>query len=461
MDSAALLHHAQQLLAQGKAFDAWQLLTSAAPAQDPQLLYFRAIAATESGETNDAQRALSDCLALMPNHPGAYFQRGVLAMEAGQLEQAREAFRQAAIYAPNWADAHYNLGLVEAELGDTPAAEASYGRCLQNNPGFVQAANNLANLLAQDERRPQAIQLLERITASRPDFAEAWVSLARTHMLNKRFELAEPLLGRALSLNASLLVGWENLGEVREQLGKLPAALDAYTRALALSPSSERLAYKCAVLRGERPLQSPDDYVRKVFNDLAPEFDHHLVESLGYRLPYDLQEYLADLLVQSASLAVLDLGCGTGLAGVNIKPWAKELVGVDLASRMLDQARQRGVYDQLLEAPLQQVLENSQSARWDLLIAADVFIYVGDLSTIFVQAQRVLRPQGRLIFSVETTDDPLDYELRSSGRFAHSPSALRSLLQVAGFEVVVEKRIPLRRERDEMLEGLVVVAKPA
>ncbi len=460
MDNRALLSKAQGLLNQNQARAAWRLLRDHAPSSpDADLLYFCAFAATQCGELADAQRALDACLALAPQHPGAHFQRGLLALDEGDHAQALVGFREAARHAPGWGDAHYNLGVVQAELGDGAAAEASYHAALRASPTMVQAANNLANLLLARGERAQAIALLQQAVSRAPTFAEGWCSLGYACLTTRELDKAAQASERALSLRDPFPAAWENLGEIRRQQGRPNDALKAFERALAQDPGNERLQFKIASLRGENPTRPPDAYVRQLFDDMAGEFDTHLVDELGYRLPRDLETHLQGVLNGPASLDVLDLGCGTGLAGVHIKPWARHLIGVDLSPRMLQAARERGVYDDLIEASLQDVLAAAQAASRDLLIATDVFVYVGDLAPVLRQAHRTLRPGGCLLFSVERCDDELDFVLRPSGRYAHSSATLRHWCEAEGFAIERESGIPLRKEGDTMLEGLVVRAR--
>jgi len=458
--NAPTLPQLQQWLQQGRARETWQALRGIAlEALDVERLYLRGVAAGMCGEIDDARAAITACLTVAPKHAGALFQWGVLAAADGRLEAARDAFAAAAAAVPGWADVHYNLAVVHSELGDRGAAEAAYRVALRVRPDLVQAANNLANLLVERGAHGEAIALLQQALALQPGFAIGWYTLGCVLLDQQREREAAQCLARAVQLDPTHADAWDLLAAARHQSGDLAGAEQACHRALQLAPS-ESARFRLAVLRGEALPRPPDEFVRQVFDRLAGKFDQHLVDVLGYRLPFELEQHLSDLLGAPRSLDVLDLGCGTGLAGVALRPWARRLVGVDLSPQMLERARQRGVYDTLTEAPLQQVLDASDSAAWDLLLAADVFVYVGALEPVFAAARRLLRPDGRLLFSVEAAEGE-NLVLQPTGRYAHPRSYVERVAAAAGLRVERCEHFPLRREKGTMLDGLLFRLRPA
>ncbi len=445
---------AQQLLAGGQAqrvLDEFGALPLGD--LDADLAYFLAVAAAKCGLRDLAEPALAHCLALAPEHPGGRFQRAVFAQADGKLQAAREDFAVAARAAPAWAEAHYNLGVIEAGLGDFAAAEASYRAALQAQPRLLPAANNLANLLCDRSAEQDAIALLQQVLASAPAFAIGWATLGRSLLRLRQPGPAIEALRRALSLDAAQGAAWQNLGDAHQLQGDVTAAAEAYARALQLEPQSAALAFKLDTLRGAQPTRPPDAYVRDLFDGMAGEFDHWLVDTLGYRLPEQLARYLPD----ASGLDVLDLGCGTGLAAPALRPLARRLEGADLSSNMLRQAGARGLYDALHQASLQDLLAR-EAACWDLLLAADVFVYVGALEPVLAAAARALRPGGWLLFSIEVAADAetSGFALQSTGRYGHSADVLARQAQALGFTVELDAPIDLRRERTQMLPGRVM-----
>jgi predicted TPR repeat methyltransferase len=152
-------------------------------------------------------------------------------------------------------------------------------------------------------------------------------------------------------------------------------------------------------------------------------------------------------------LDVLDLGCGTGLSGAVLRGLARQLTGIDLSPRMLAHARGRGLYDRLIEGDIVPVLAGL-GTNFDLVAAADVFVYFGDLEALLASAARALRPGGWLAFSVESLSAG-EYHLQPTGRYAHAPAYIGVLAQRHGLTRVAERDVTLRVEQGKPVAGLL------
>jgi predicted TPR repeat methyltransferase len=163
------------------------------------------------------------------------------------------------------------------------------------------------------------------------------------------------------------------------------------------------------------------------------------------------------------SLAVLDLGCGTGLCGLRFRGWAHTLIGVDISPNMLARARERGIYDELILGDLLPPLQASEG-RFDLIVASDVLFYVGDLEPVLRAVHQALRPGGRFAFTVELpakSEGEPDYRLLPLGHFVHSRPYLRQVTAAAQLQEVRANEVTFPREDGESVPGLVVVlARP-
>jgi predicted TPR repeat methyltransferase len=212
---------------------------------------------------------------------------------------------------------------------------------------------------------------------------------------------------------------------------------------------------------GRRSDRAPADYVARVFDSYAPIFDRHLRDELDYRAPELLREAVGRH-IQGAGrvLRVVDLGCGTGLCGPLFRDLADRLTGVDLSPGMVERARARGVYDEVVLADLIELLQRERG--WcDLLIAADVFCYVGDLAPVLVGAARSLRELGLFAFTVERGEGD-DFALLPSGRFMHGQGYIRREAQAAGLEVLEIGEAVLRHEgRFAVIGEIYVLQRPA
>lgn len=263
---------------------------------------------------------------------------------------------------------------------------------------------------------------------------------------------AADLYAQALELVPGWVAGWFRLGEIRAD-GALPEAADAFEKAMRLDPD-DRLgaALRIDMLR-DRSLSDrmPSAFVETLFDQYAAGFDDALIDRLGYRAPQLLRSVL-----DGRFQRVLDLGCGTGLMGAELRDMSGWLEGWDISAEMLREAEGKGIYDQLAKRDLSALPAPAQ--QWDLITAADVFAYLGALEQITGWVAAALRPGGVFAFTVEAHDGAEAYVLRDSRRYAHSAQALAQMLTHAGFTCEMRREV-LRMDRGAPIEGLVVRAR--
>jgi predicted TPR repeat methyltransferase len=159
---------------------------------------------------------------------------------------------------------------------------------------------------------------------------------------------------------------------------------------------------------------------------------------------------------------MLDLGCGTGLAGAAFAPFADCLVGVDLSPAMIARAEAKGLYRRLVTADLIDALaaEKSEQKHYDLAVAADVFVYVNELGRIVAAVTDILTPDGLFAFTVETHAGE-GIKLLPTLRYAHAEAYVRTVLREVGLAVVRIDRKPIRSEKAVPVDSLVIVAQPS
>ena len=180
---------------------------------------------------------------------------------------------------------------------------------------------------------------------------------------------------------------------------------------------------------------------------------------MQYQVPEKLyQAIYEETGVDAPQWSILDLGCGTGLSGERFKHIAKKLIGLDISKEMVEIAKKKNIYDELKVADIQQAIVQYHDI--DLIIAADVFTYIGDLSNIFKKARKTLTNGGVFAFSVEKTHaDP--YILQPSIRYAHSKKYLETLIKENGFEMLRLDNLVLRKQKQKPVEGYLIVLKSA
>ena len=286
---------------------------------------------------------------------------------------------------------------------------------------------------------------------------------ARDLVAKGNLAAAADLLMQALELAPLYASAWFALGEMREKLNDRDGAIAAFCKAADADPEDRHGAMLHLIRLGAMPSAAmPEGYVRALFDGYAPGFDRALIEGLGYRAPELL---LHAVLAAHAGRrmkfgSLLDLGCGTGLAGAAFRPFCDWLVGVDLSPAMLAQARTKGAFDRLIECEVLAFLSDEAvaKARYYLIIAADVFMYLDDLGPVLKAAAAVLAPSGSMAFSVETQAGD-GVILRDTLRYAHGAAHVRAALAAAGLSVVSLDSTATRTEKELPVPGLIVVAK--
>jgi predicted TPR repeat methyltransferase len=276
---------------------------------------------------------------------------------------------------------------------------------------------------------------------------------------------AADVLAQALELAPGFASAWFALGVLRERLGDPDGAITAFRRALAADADDLHGAgLQLARLGVEDPARAMSaGYVRSLFDQYAPRFDRVLPGTLGYRGPQLLRDAVGRACTAHGRpmrfASVLDLGCGTGLTGAAFRDAAGTLVGVDIAPRMVAAARQKGLYDRLETGDLMQGLAAEQAAgrRYDLVLAADVFVYVADLGPVSAAAAGALDRRGLFAFTVETHPGA-GVVLGETLRYAHALGHVRTALAAAGLGIAVCEEAWARAEAGVPAPGLVVVA---
>jgi predicted TPR repeat methyltransferase len=237
-------------------------------------------------------------------------------------------------------------------------------------------------------------------------------------------------------------------------------ASDVFSRWLAVEPHNPIPAHMLAACSGENvPARASDDYVRTTFNGFAASFDDVLLHRLDYHAPQRLIEVLAPVLGAPGCVHdILDAGCGTGLCGQLLKPYARSLTGVDLSGGMLANARRREAYDRLHEDEITRFLAAHVGA-FDVIASADTLCYFGDLELLAQTARQALRAGGWLGFTVERSDDVETYRIQPHGRYSHARAYVEGVLADAGFEAIHVIPAVLRRELGADVEGWVARAR--
>ncbi len=350
----------------------------------------------------------------------AFFTEGVAHYEAGRLPQAERQFAAALALAPGRPSVLTNLGVVRLKLGRVAEAVDLLQEALRAEPDNLEALAHCALGLAEQGHRQQALALFDR----------------------------------ALAIDSRPAGPWMHRGSLLKELGRLDEAAASFRESIARGGDAELNGFYLAALAGGSvPAAPPRAYVEALFDGYADAFDAHLTQALAYQAPRLLTQRL--LARPRRYGHALDLGCGTGLCGPYLRQLAGRVTGVELSRNMLHKAEASGDYDGLTQTDVQDFLRSGDEAC-DLVVAADVFIYVGALDAVFEHVARRMPAGGAFCFTVEEAPADHDFALRASLRYAHSETYLRRLAATHGFAVDGIERHAVREDQQVPVPGLFV-----
>jgi predicted TPR repeat methyltransferase len=405
--------------------------------------------------------AAVDCyrrgLALQPTHPELLANLAAAHQQLGETAQAIENYRRVLAQQPDHADIYCNLGVALQQQEDFDEALHCFRQAATLKPELALAHNFLGSALMAQGRWQEAEVSLRRSVELLPERVDILSNLGTTLGRLDRHEESEEFFLRALALQPDFALASNNLGVALLSLGRHEEAANVFETSLRHDSSNADARHMLASLRGETTDTAPRDYVENLFDGYAGSFEEHLVGNLAYRIP-TLMRAAVDRLRKQRFAHVLDLGCGTGLAGVQFKDIADTLRGVDLSPNMLRQAERKGIYDHLYTEDVVDFVERSRREfpPYDLVLSADVFIYVGKLERVFAAVRQVMAPGALFIFSVEDLQQGT-FQIRPSGRYAHSAEYIRTLAAHNGFAITHAEHCELRKEHGKIIPGNLFV----
>ncbi len=422
-EAVALAIHLQKNGQLAEAHELYRRVLDVSPAH-PDALHYAGVLAHQQGQHDRAVALIEQSLAEAPGRADCYNNLGIIFQSTGRLDAAIDAYQRAIALDARHANAHSNLGVLLRARGKPVEAEAAYRAAIAIDPGHIDAYTNLGILLHALRRTKEATECYCKVITLRPKHREARRLLALAHCV---------------------------LGDVDE-------AIKIFDEWLAEEPGDPIALHMRAACGGrDVPARASREYVARTFDSFAASFEAKL-EQLSYRAPALVAAMLEESKVeQSQQLDVLDAGCGTGLCGPLLAPYARRLTGVDLSERMLILAKEKQVYDALITSELTEYL-HGQPAAFDVIVSADTRVYFGDLEAVVGAAATALRPSGLLIFTLEHALDgagDIDWRLELHGRYSHARGYVKRVLASHGLQPWIISA-ELRMESGVPVAGLVV-----
>ena len=376
-----------------------------------------AVLLNELGRLKEAEVSYKKAIELKPDYAEAHSNLAIILKEQSRLKEAEACYRQAIKLKPDYAEAHYNMGNTLKELGRLEEAEASYVQAITLKPDYVKAYNNLGVMLQEQGRLDEAEVSYKKAITLKPDYADFYANLGNT---------------------------------LRDQDKLLEAKLN-YKKAIELKGDSKKFKHIFDALTGKTTNFAPREYVEVLFDNYAINFENSLVNKLEYKIPNKIVEMIVAKNPNIQLGSVLDLGCGTGLIGDEIKKYCSNLEGVDLSKLMLEKASAKNIYDKLEHKDIVEYL-STEDLDFNYFISSDVFVYVGNLSEIFRLIKSRNKSKGKFVFSTEHTDRD-GFFLEQTGRYSHSKKYIESLCNKFGYKLSHFEVVNLRKNKNKFIIG--------
>lgn len=404
---------------------------------------------------SEAIRQFRNVIRICPKHIEANHHLANVYLLQGQYEKAERIYSRLLIQYPEHIDSLVNMGVVCIKQAKAQLAIDYFTKALGLDEKHFEARNNMAALFMQHCRYENALQHYKQLLAAYPEDLEAHYNIAVAWMALGHLAEAKTHYQYVLTKEPTHQAALINLGTVLYKSGDLKGAIVRFKQVLADDPNHQSVQFMLAALEGRQVVdKAPTDYVQHLFDNYALYYDRHMQQALSYQVPHHLQALLKTMPRSvEATTHLLDLGCGTGLVGQLFQAEGVRLWGVDLSSQMLDQAKKLDIYATLHQGEMIEYLKTC-TQTFQVVIAADVFCYLGALEALFDLVFARLTEHGVFLFSIEKAAN-FPYKLQSSMRFAHHPHYMEQCLQLHPWRYKKQQTVIARQQLGESVEAIV------
>ncbi len=415
----------------------------------------------QAGRLSEAAVTLNQLVAAYPNDGRIYVAGWQLANSANNLDAAYQSAERAVALAPMSGTPYYCLSHTQQKRGDIDAARQNIDKALMMAPDNLRFREHAVNLANAQSDHVDAEKHLRLAFAQNENIPGIKTMIGNCLRYQSKLEESQEWLTEAIVLTPNDADAQHGLAMIAYLRDQTADAIKHLELALLQRPNDEGFLYLRAVFNGETPGHQPEAMARGLFDRYAKAFDLHLVGALKYRVPQIVSKMILSN-YPDRNLNILDLGCGTGLVGAALGPIGGYFVGVDLSLPMLQQAEKHKVYSRLHHVNLLDALAATDASEYEVIVAADVLIYLGGLDVAIRDCFKVLKPGGWFYFSCElASEGGADFVLHKSMRYAHTISYVKQLLASCGFASPMIDEIDLRMEKGSVIAGfLVAVQKP-
>ncbi|HSX20547.1 MAG TPA: tetratricopeptide repeat protein [Gammaproteobacteria bacterium] len=413
------------------------------------------------GDLDAATRHLHEALHIAPNNAESFNNLGSLYYTQGDIKNAIQQFEKAIRLNPNSWEAHYNLANCYIKQDMVLQAISHYKTVLNLNPAHSNAKLNLAMSYVIVHEYENALPLLIEAAKNNPQHAELQGHLAEAYLNLGQTDNALSQYEKAIALDNDRPAWHHNLATLYARTGQADLAKVHYTAALMLQPDNSTAQHMLNALNANPDIaNAPPEYVKLLFDQYASYYNQHMTKNLHYNAPQLLRQAFSKFITpHTKQQIILDLGCGTGLCGIYFRDLASFFVGVDLSPNMLVEANKLGAYDALCCCNILQIIPGVNRGYFDIILAADVFAYVGDMATTFAMMQSALKSAGLLAFTIEEQTKNDKFSLQETGRFAYSQQYIDAMCKQFGFIVETNEVIVPRMQKEQPVPGRLYILR--
>lgn len=438
------------------------------------------LAAESCGELIEREHYLRRATAANPYHTGGLLALAEVRRAAGDEAEALQLYHKVLNLDENATEALLGAADIYLARGDLERAELYYKKSFDITRDIAGAHLNYGTLLYRSGRKSEALEEYRAAAVLEPERPEISYNLA---LVLKDLGDYEEALGLMFNAHQRAPECEDFAAGIMETLTGLAA--ENAELALKIAENWQKIepdnVFSRRILAGisGMPAESGDDrlYAEKLFDNFAATYDETL-ERLNPQITAEfLQRHGA------AAGNVLDLGCGTGLAAQALKTADNTFDGADISANMLEAARRKGLYRELYQADATALLREMAAGTeantavshndYDLILAFDVFCYMGNLEEILTAAADLMRRTDRrraesgkteaarampeLWFTTESADEERgkDFYLTATGRYKHQRAYVEKTLQKAGFAEIDAYPLVLRQENGEDVPGFL------
>lgn len=379
-----------------------------------------------------------------------HFQLGWLSRQQEEALPDLTRSMQVPASSSDLASYHYNLGARHFSEGNFAQAALSYLEAGAINPEDPDIFFNLAMTMKEMGYLDEAEEYYEKVLSLTPDDPDTHYNLGVLLKEMGAPELAVSSFEKVIALDPNYLSAHKYLAGLFQLLGRKDQALASYRKVIEINPASESAQHMLEAQEGKTTPTCPLGYARELFDQFSDHFDDAMLNKLACTIPAQLRLVMDDYPSDKFFANGLDMGCGTGLSGLAFSDCVTHFTGIDLSGKMLAKALEKEVYTALDKNDILSFLEKT-AETFDFFLAADVFIYLADLTPIFGLIRKKSRSHASFLFSTEICAE--NYCLQTTGRYAQAESYINALADNCDFKVYCRHRVNLRKEKNKWIKG--------